>query len=95
MPDHNALKLGDRIRISCVPAADLQQREQELRDGAEMAGWTADTIERIIKTNPSVTISEIDEYGCPWFEVELIADDGTVEHHGLTVMDDESWEFVD
>jgi hypothetical protein len=49
MPDHTALKVGDRIRLVTVPEADLQQRERELREGAQDAGWTADTIERIIK----------------------------------------------
>jgi hypothetical protein len=94
VPDHNSLKLGDRIRLLCVPDADRKQREEELRRGVEMAGWTADTIERIIASNPIVTIDEIDEFGLLWFHVELIAADGTVEHHGLAVMDDDSWEFV-
>jgi hypothetical protein len=93
MPDHNILRVGDRIRLLRVSEADLQQRDQELRDRVEMAGWTADTIERIIAKNPVVSIDEIDEYGCPWFHVELTADDGEIEYHALTVMDDESWEF--
>jgi hypothetical protein len=93
MPDHNLLRVGDRIRLLRVPEADLRQREQELRDGTELAGLTADTIERIIAINPVVTIDKIDEYGCPWFRVELIADDGEIEYHALTVMDDESWEY--
>ena len=57
MPDRTALKVGDRIRLLRVPQVDLDQREWELRDGAEDAGITADTIERIIRTNPVVTIA--------------------------------------
>ncbi len=56
-----------------------------------MAGWTADTIERIIATDPVVTIHRIDEYGAPWLEVELRGGDGT-EHHSLMILDDDSWE---
>jgi hypothetical protein len=94
MPNHKELKVGDRIRLLCVPEADLRQRERELREGVEMPGWTADTIERIIASNPVVTISIIDEHW-PWFVVELQADDGTGEEHSLAVMDDESWEFAE
>jgi hypothetical protein len=93
VPDHNSLKIGDQIRLLCVPAADLEQREQELRDGTEMAGSTADAIERIITSNPVVMITKVDEFGCPWFDVELTANDGATEYHSLTVTDDESWEF--
>ena len=45
MPDRARLKIGDRVRLLRVPQGDLDQRERELRDGAEGAGWTADTIE--------------------------------------------------
>lgn len=38
-----------------------------------MAGWTADTIERIISENPAVKIWQIDEYGYPWYEVVFCA----------------------
>ena len=56
-----------------------------------MAGWTADTIERIIATRAVVTIDRIDEYGAPWFEVEL-SGGGGIEHHSLMILDDDSWE---
>jgi hypothetical protein len=48
MPDRTQLKIGDRIRLLRIPQGDLEHRERELRAGAEDAGWTADTIERII-----------------------------------------------
>jgi hypothetical protein len=67
MPDTNRLRIGDRIRILRVPEADLRQREREIVEGTEMAGWTADTIERIIESQPIVTISRIDEYGSVWY----------------------------
>jgi len=94
MPDRRALKVGDRIRLVTVPEADLEQRERELRESAEDAGWTADTIERIIKQDPIVTISRIDEYGLPWFDYELRREDGTSEYHSLAIMEDDSWERV-
>lgn len=94
MPDHTELRVGDRIRLLTVPACDLAQREREIATNDEMAGWTADTIERIIASDPVVTIVRIDEYGAPWFEVELEGDDGT-HFHSLTILDDDSWEHCE
>ena len=91
MPDRSLLSVGDRIRLLMVPACDLAQRRRELESHAEMAGWTADTIERIIETHPVVTIDRIDKYGAPWFAVELPGGVG-LEHHSLMVLDDDSWE---
>ena len=88
------LNVGDSIRILRVPDADLQQRESEIARNTEMAGWTADTIERIISGHPVVKISQIDEYGYPWYEVSLIAADGETEEHSLMVYDDGTWEKV-
>jgi hypothetical protein len=89
------LRAGDRVRLLLVPESDLRQREEEVRRGAEMAGWTADTLERILAVDPVVTIDHVDEYGAPWFRYELLDSDGRVEHHSLTITDDESWEWVD
>ncbi|WP_428306594.1 hypothetical protein [Lacipirellula sp.] len=89
------LKPGDRIRLLRVPDSDLRQREQELLTGAEMAGWTADTLERIISLDPVVAIDHVDEYGMPWFEYELVGEDGRVDYHSLGISEDESWERVD
>jgi len=91
LPDRTKLRVGDRIRLLAVPSADLSQREREIRDGLEDAGWTADTIERILAQQPIVTISSIDEYGSPWFEVELTENDGQIAHHSIAIMDDDSW----
>lgn len=89
------LRPGDQIRLLCIPAADLQQRERELREGSELAGWTADTIERIIARDPVVVISRIDELATPWFDVELTTESGEAEQHTIAIMEDESWERVD
>lgn len=89
------LRVGDRIRLLRVPTADLRQREDELRRGAEMAGWTADTLERILALDPIVTIDEVDECGAPWFSYELHHADGATEYHSLTITDDDSWERVE
>ena len=88
MPDRSKLSVGDRIRIIAVPACDVAQRKHEIASGAEMPGWTADTIERIIASDPVVVIDRIDEFGAPWFDVVLDGD----EEHTLTILDDESWE---
>jgi hypothetical protein len=94
MPNPNTLRVGDRIRILRVPASDLRQRENEIASGAEMAGWTADSIERVIAQNPIVQVSHIDEYGCVWYKTTIIGPDGTEELHSLIVYDDDTWEPV-
>jgi hypothetical protein len=95
MPDPTKLKIGDRIRILRVPENDLQQRERELAANTEMAGWTADSIERIIEQTPVVRISRIDEYGCVWYDASIVGLDGRQEEHSLIVYDDNTWERVD
>jgi hypothetical protein len=94
MPDRTSLRVGDRLRILAVPECDLAQRDHEVSQNAAMAGWTADTIERIIATNPIVTVERIDEYGAPWFAVEFNELGGT-QYHYLTILDDSSWEYCD
>ncbi|MCA9588103.1 MAG: hypothetical protein KC657_22425 [Myxococcales bacterium] len=94
MPDYRQLRPGDRIRLLAVPQTDLDQRVREKRNGLEDAGWTADTIERILAQDPVVTIDRIDEYGYPWFEYVLLSDGGDREYHSIMVLDDHSWEFV-
>ena len=96
MPDPKTLRVGDRIRILRVPDADLRQRENEIAADAEMAGWTANSIERIIAQTPIVRICRIDEdeYACVWYETSIIGPDGTEEEHTLIVYDDDTWESV-
>jgi hypothetical protein len=89
------LRAGDRVRLLRVPESDLRQRDDEVRRGAEMSGWTADTLERILAIDPVVTIDHVDEFGAPWFRYELVNEDGQVEHHSLTITEDESWERLD
>ena len=95
MPDPKTLKIGDRIRIRRVPMEDLLQRERELAEKSEMAGWTADTIERIVEQSPVVSISNIDEHGCVWYDALITGPDGIEEEHSLIVYDDDSWECVE
>ena len=92
MPDYKTLKIGDRVRIMKVPEGDLRQREREIARKEEGAGWTADTIEQIIIQNPVVIISDIAEYGSPWYDVEIINTAGKKEFHSLSISDDHSWE---
>ena len=94
MPDRTKLRIGDEIRLQNVPQADLDQRAREIHEGLADAGWTADAIERILSACPIVIIDRIDEYGTPWFDVELIGNDGETEYHSLAVMDDDSWAYL-
>ncbi len=95
MPDPKLLKVGDRVRIIRVPYTDLQQRDREIAERLEMAGWTADSIERIIEQSPIVRISRIDQTGCVWYEASIVSCQGTEEIHSLILYDDDSWEYVD
>ena len=94
MPNPKHLNVGDRIRILRVPDADLRQRENEIAAGSEMAGWTADSIERIICQTPIVRICQIDDYGCVLYETTVVGPDGADEEHNLIVYDDDTWEMV-
>lgn len=60
-----------------------------------MAGWTADSIERIIAQTPVVQISQIDDDGCVWYETAILGPEGKEERHSLIVYDDDTWEFVE
>ncbi len=91
MPDRKRLIVGDRVRLLRVPAGDLEQRDRERRGGVEDAGWTADTLERILALDPVVTITSVDEAGDPWFEYHLWTD-GVDHHHTIAIMEDGSWE---
>ncbi len=93
MPDRSKLEVGDKIRLLAVPAADLAQRDREIARGLPLAGWTADTIERILAQDPVVVIDHIDEYGLPWFEY-LLDDDEGHEEHSMAIMEDDSWEYA-
>lgn len=94
MPDPTTLKIGDRIRILRVPSGDQQQREREIAENAEIAGWTADSIERIIEQTPIVQIDRIDEFGCVWYRATIRGPDENKEEHSLIVYDDDTWEHV-
>ena len=92
MPDPKTLHVGDRIRILRVPDGDMRQRQQEIATGAKMAGWTADSIERIIAQTPIVRVSRVDEDGCVWYTATIIGDDGNEEYHELILYEDDTWE---
>jgi|GEM_PF-1184740 hypothetical protein len=99
MPDRNQLQVGDKIRILSVPQADLDQRERELHEDAEMPGWTADTIERINSEYPVVEIEEvemIDDTRLAWYSVEFPTDsEENAEIHWIAIMEDDSWEYAE
>ncbi|WP_461509307.1 hypothetical protein [Rhodopirellula baltica] len=94
MPDRTTLTVGDRIRLLTVPQCDLEQREREIAAGNVDPDVTATVIERIIDTDPIVTIQRVDDFGAAWFEVEFVETDG-IHYHSLTILDDESWERLD
>lgn len=93
MPNRALLKIGDKIRLLCVPEGDLAQRKREIANQQEEAGWTANILELIIAQHPVVEIDMIDEYGWPWFSCDVMVN-GNEEHHALAITEDESWELA-
>ena len=93
MPDRNALRVGDRIRLLRVPTPDLEQRARLISEGKAVDDSTANIIERIIESTPVVEIESVHN-DCPWFEVALPHANGIVEYHSIAVIDDDSWECV-
>ncbi|PHN06973.1 hypothetical protein [Flavilitoribacter nigricans] len=93
MPDRKKLKIGDKIRLLKVPEEDKVQREQEIAQGVEEPGWTADTIERIIAQDPVVEVYTIDDFERPWFTCDIMVN-GELETHTLAINEDDSWEMV-
>lgn len=92
MADPCTLKLGDRIRILAVPAADAAQAAAAMRRGDPLAQWTMRILQRLADRKDIVRIDEIDEYGKPWFRYQFRNKRGTWEHHTVAVMDSASWE---
>ncbi len=93
MPDPRKLKPGDKVRLLAVPDGDLKQRRCEIEKGLPDAGWTANTIEKILAQDPVVIIDRIDEYGFPWFDYSLNSAD-RVEEHSLAISDNASWDYL-
>jgi hypothetical protein len=86
---YKALKVGDKIRFVRLPTLDREQYEHTGDD------FTVRVIQKLISEAVVCSIGRIDEYGYPWFDYEMVAEDGETEHHSLAVMDDESWELAE
>ena len=96
---HCLIQIHYRLAITFVllgvREADLRQRKNEIASNAEMPGWTADSIERIIAQSPVVQVSRIDDDGCVWYDASILGPDGTEEEHTLLIYHDDTWEIVD
>ena len=92
MPDRTKLKIGDKIKITGIPEEDLKAHANDTTAGNGMLS-TAAVLEKIMTQYTSVTIDQIDEYGKPWFSVDIKVK-GQTEHHTIAIMDDDSWELM-
>jgi hypothetical protein len=90
--NYKDLKVGDKIKLVKVPKLDIEQRKRECHQ-RQKGEWTADTLEKIIASNPIVTISKIDESGKPWFDCNLKDKNGVVESHSIMIFDNDSWDY--
>ena len=92
--NYKALRVGNKIKLIKIPQIDIEQRERELQNKSDMPGLTADTLEKILENNPVVRISEIDELGNPWFDYELLDNEGVRHYHSIRIIDNDSWEYL-
>ena len=80
------LKVGDRIRIIGIPGEGMEDYVIQPE--------TIRAYKFLIKRGRSVRISEIDEYGLPWFHF-IIKKKGKLEHHSMNIMEgDMNWVMV-
>lgn len=89
MTKRSALKIGDRILLTQIPAFDLASKSDE-PDSLN----TVEIIRILIDQQSVVIIDHIDEYGNPWFSADIEIS-GEVQHHTLAIMDDDYWVAID
>ena len=82
------LKKGMKIKFISIPTHDLKQFEKTHDN------FTTSIFQKIIDEAKILTITEIDEYGYPWFEYNFINEDGEKEYHSIAIMDDDGWILV-
>jgi hypothetical protein len=81
------LKVGDRIRILSVPGEGVPNYYIH-RD-------TTRVFKKLIARNRAVRVSEIDEYGQPWYICKFKKRHGRFETHFLAILDGENnWVLV-
>ena len=87
--DWRNLRLGDKVRIVRIPS---ELSEPHYQDGE----WeeTFALYRTLISEVVELTVSEIDEFGCPWIEYATIDKSGVAVSNSLSLNDD-SWERAD
>ncbi len=89
MPDPRSLKVGDRVRIIAVPAADLQA----FASGAEYLRATVEVLRWMVGREFVVTVVDA-EYSKPWIEVAgYPSPDGS--SHSMAIADHDSWRLIE
>jgi len=82
------LKIGKKIKFISIPSEDLKEFQETNDD------FTVRIFQKLIDNAHTITISEIDEYGYPWFDYNFTNESGEKEHHSLAVMNDEGWVLI-
>ena len=94
MPDPKTLKVGDKIRLLCVPEGDRLYRAEQMSLDKKYRTDTADVIEKIIAEDPIVAVAFFDESGTPWYSREMKDEEGRTVWQSLAIYNDETWEIV-
>lgn len=79
------LKIGDKVRITGIPSCYTDPK-------LCLPDETKDVWERLAKRKWPVRISEIDEWGHPWYNLRFRRKNGTWEHHRLNINEyEDNW----
>jgi len=81
------LKVGDRIRITKIPGEGISSYY--------LHPETKAVYKKILARKRAVRISEIDEYGVPWYICKFRCQNGKWAMHFLSIAEnDDNWQLV-
>ena len=86
-PEWKNLKVGDKIRIVSVPGFISGKKVKNYTIARE----TISAYKKLIARKRPVVISEIDEYGQPWFEFRLRKKGKYIYHSMAVFKEDDNW----
>lgn len=75
------LEVGDKVRLVKIDETGLQEDTKEI-------------LNFLIKSNFVLTVAYLEEIGIPWVEFEKEDENGTTQHHSLSLHFDQ-WEKVE
>jgi hypothetical protein len=75
------LRVGDRVRLTSIPA-------EFLREGYYIHRDTIRVYKKLLARRRPLRVSVVDEYGSPWIECRFRRKNGRWEYHSLSINHD-------